>query len=444
MTLRDILLALFRYKWLSMGSFFGAIIIGVSATVFSDPLYEASTSVFVNINPEALTIADHENPLYRMNLEEVIHTEVEMATSLFLVERAVEAMKRDGLSLEDRTASLIKSSLNAIPVRKTSFLAITIRDKDAIFASKFLDALVLEYKNYRDQINETMTQREYYTQKLSEIDNRVVTLQTSLGEYKSSNEVLDVETQLRTMLGTREGIQESIRSLRGIVGEQEARSAQLNKTLADFHPEFLSSDIITAYPQLKSDYEEIIKVASEIRKSEKVFMDNNPELMSLRNRFLELSSEMKSLFVRAVKDNELFLDQKRRQLIELQSEYNQMSTRLEVLSSAEPSLLEMEENLTELLQLRRTISKKLEELNINADSRGDVAIEQVSRATTKPDPVEPNALFNIGLAFLFGIAFSIALPIYLQKTDNSIITAVQVSEILNVRNLATLRYRKGI
>ena len=278
-TLRTLLYTLFRRQKLILRLSAGMLGTILLVSLLRQPQYQASCSILIQerayrqlLSPESKR---NESWVGSLNLQETINSEIEIARSRPVLERAVTSLKLDaprevpdrgfwgavrqtlragpqlfgkwltqmGLLQELSPQEAFEAAVIQLekrlwigPVNSSQIVKIAYRDPDPVMASQVVNNVAEEYRRQRLAFDLNQAERSFYAEQISQVEGELKALQDQLANLRSQQETTSFSAQRTALLNkvqsfdaARTAIQKEIFSRRSKVESiQEARQLHPN------------------------------------------------------------------------------------------------------------------------------------------------------------------------------------------------------------------------
>ena len=418
--IRSLVVILFQYRWIALASFLVILGVGWLLTFSTNPVYETESQVYLNIDPERLTLVRKGELGPRETLDHVVATEAGVIKSWIVIEQALEkcGLKRG----DDPAYSLerIQEDLQVEQVKSASILEIRIRHTDAAFAQEFLNALVeayIEVGSSTEQLNENI---QYYQKQVGENEEEMRNLELELDAYKQSHSIVMISEQMESELAFNDELRSRLYALESDEAQESAKLTRMEQLLDQFDPALLPPATVQENVQLREMLHQYNQLLSDRIRLLVNYVPESDEVSSLNTEIGELARELESVYKPMVVHQRHQLDLIRTELVQVRQNMAETRRRLEEFTQAENNYNNLRRQLDDRNQLRSLLFNKLEETKLNTINTGKVRPEQLAPARQPSKPVKPNVPFNMTLSLVLALMISVSLPYYLHLTNDRI------------------------
>lgn len=437
-TFRDVVYHLFRFRRPALLAMLVVVAVGVALTVLTKERYEAKAKLFLDMNINDLSLLRQDNPSVRLNLEELIFTEVE----------ALKSWRRSGPVLDSLRARHVPIPQNvgeealamvAVPVRKSSFIDVSLQAGTAEFAQAYLAEVLRQYAAQRNTVRDGDQQILHYQKSLQEYDGKVAALEQELADFQREHDIVLIDAQVRNRLNTLERLKTDRLGLDRDVRERRSELSSLERLKASFDPGLITQDILGRFPQLRSVQADYTNLNSELAELLQIYNDDHPDVVRLKGRIELQRRNMEDVLDHQLEYASQELRLREEDMREVMSNIHQYEKRLVELSSVERDFDGRVKALSDLQELRTTVLRKLEEMKLQQIQNGAFKLEVLGDAVASSSPVEPKVLFNALLTVFFALGLGLLIPLYKWKVDDTIVTEADAERITGLPTLGGVR-----
>jgi uncharacterized protein involved in exopolysaccharide biosynthesis len=441
LSFRDVVYHIFRFRRPALLAMLVAIALGVGFTLSTKPRYLAKAKLLLDLNSKDLSLLREENPAVRLNLEEMLFTEVEAIKSWHKVGPVLDSLRARGVAVPADFQQEPMEML-ALPIRKSSFIDVSIRGIDPDFTAAYLNESLRQYAAGRNTFRQGNEELAHYQGILQEYERKIHESEVELAAFKEQHEIVLIDAQVRSRLGTLEQEKEDRLRLDREVRQQRSDLSTLRILKKNFRPELLTRDIQDRFPQLRWVVEEHQRASKELSDLLHIYREDNPDVIRLREELREKGRSMELVLDNQVEYASQELHLREEDMREVQTSIHGHEDRLSELSSVERDFEQMVQALSELHELRTTVVRKLEEMKLQSLQNGSYKLELVGEAVPIRRPVEPNILFNLLLTLFSAIGLGFLIPLYKWKTDDTIVTEADAERVTGLSTLGGIREQR--
>ncbi|MCB9472472.1 MAG: hypothetical protein H6678_01545 [Candidatus Delongbacteria bacterium] len=440
-TLRDVLYTLFSYRWLTLLTFVVVAGAGIVFTMLSPRIYEASSKINLAINYERLRITQTEANT-RLNVEQMVATEIEILKSWTLLETAMDTMEAHGKLPQGTLSGAVMANLRIEAVRNTTFIEVRYRSSDPDFCRDMVNQLVHSYSEFRQNAGESDDQLSNYEKMIGDIDQRIEESESELSEYNADRDIAILSAQQGQELDQigklRSGLLERELSL----AQENARLQSMQEVERNFDPVKIQPDLLVANGPLQSMFNAYNELYRDRLMKSSMYTPENPEMKVLDQRLGQMKAELKTLYATSITGQRQKLALLESEKAMLQQQLVNATQRKRELSRASSRQAILQKKLDDLQSVRTVINQKLEETRILSVSADRMEIQQISPAQRPMQPIKPKVLFNTVASLLLGLVLAFSLPFYLQVMDSRVHTDMDVFKSTGLHTLSVVRLYK--
>lgn len=245
----DLLLQLWRAKWLMLLVFVSILLIGVAITLITPTKYAASTRLLVRLGQEYVfdpVIGDAGKGAF-LQQEERMQAEAELVRSPVIAERVIlsiglgrlypnfaqaklRARDRDVYVIDQKALEVFAADLDVISAPKSAILHLTYAHEDPALAAATLNRFVTEYLKYRQEVLSSkgvagLTEQRGIT------EGRLADADKALRDFLDKNGLSDFDAESAAAKKRFADISDELTKVQASLHEAEAKSASLGRQL---------------------------------------------------------------------------------------------------------------------------------------------------------------------------------------------------------------------
>lgn len=450
-----------KYRFLIIGCFLGALVLGATLTLLMTPIYTAQATL--QIDREAARVLDSEDVAPRENMmmgEEFFQTQYGLLRSRSLAERVIEslglassneALEAMGVeapeaggtagaqALQRREAALaaLQANLSVAPVRGSRLVAVGYDNPNPVVAARIANGFAENFiqSNLDRKFESSSYAREFLEERIAQTKERLESAERQLVAYAANQQIINVGEPSEG--GASGGATESLTSsnlvaLNSALAETRAeRVAAEERWRSASTADLMTLPEVLQNPSIQRLTEQRAVLDAEYQQKLSVFQPDYPEMVRLRAQIEEADSQIRTIAgnIRT----------------SIRSQY-------EIAASQERSLQAQVTGLTgDVLDLRdrsiqynilqreldttRTLYEALLQRYKEVGVTGGVTANNISivDVATPPDsPSKPSLLLNMALAALFGLGLGVLAALVLEALDETLATPDDVEKKLGV------------
>jgi len=483
-SLRDILDAIFRYKFRVLAFMLAITAVVVAYNVLAPDVYESEARLLVRRGREDVSVnpaIEGESVAVVPNLEGQVHSELAILTSRQLAEEVVkevgpekfktclingpklrDMLAKAGLGGETATLkSAVKGFTDDLAVdveRKSHIISVTFEALDAGLAHQALDRLIRRYEQHHIQVHAAKADPTFFQTQVALLKDELTAAEKRLEDFCRKYGISSLDTQIASLLDQISGMNAMVNDAAGRVSASKAQIEVLEKAVAN-QSERIEMHRITGVTNWAAD--DYKKRLADLRLQEADLASRYTEdyrpLVELREKIAQVEASLSEEGDTHTEVTTGINDSRKQLELELErqrAEFDAQSARLETLNASLAPYREQYETLSaqkiELERLTRDVKlaeeayrkyrETFEESKISeALDKQEVSNVSVVQAATKPlEPVRPKRACNIAAGILLAILAGIALAFVLDYVDDSMRTDADVARRLGLPVLASV------
>ncbi len=440
-TLRDVLYTLFRYQWLFLGVFVLVAGAGIVYTKLSPRVYEASSKIYLTMNYERIRLTQSEVNT-RLNVEQLVATEIEVLKSWTLLDKALEMMEEAGLGDPAIDRNSVMASFRIQPVRNTTFIEVRFRHTSPAFARDMVNHLIRAYEEFRQVNRSRDNQVETYADMIENIDLRIVEAEEELTSFNEVRDISSLDAQQDQELDQIGRMRTSLLQKDLDYATQLTRLEAMRRVQQDFSPARIQPEVLERNSQLNAMLQTFNTRYQERLVRSAQLTPDNPEMLMLDDNLAQLEEELERLYDASVDAQVQYLETLDAERELIRAQMRQSSDRKRELSRAGSQQSILQKKLQDLQNVRTVINQKLEESRIRSIGADRLQIQQIAPALLPNNPVKPKVLFNYMASLVLALVLAGSLPFYLQAMDSRINTDTDLYRTTGLPTLSVVRLKK--
>ncbi|WP_438015902.1 polysaccharide biosynthesis tyrosine autokinase [Sorangium sp. So ce315] len=341
----------------------------------------------------------------------------------------------------EEAAELIRERLTVEPVKDSRLAIVRYNDADRDRAQRILSMLMDVYieQNLDDALTSTNSAVEWLRTQLDKLKNDLETSETSLHEYKKSNNILDIDFEDKTNLLREEmkQINDALTSVRTRREEFAARSQELSKVDPNNPLELPASELIQSpvLQMLRARHEECVRQRDALLGAGKG--ENHPEVRAATEQVAAnisaLIAEIKNV-QGAVNRDLAIVKRQEGGLAGLLEGAKKQAFELNSLKIEYDRLRRNKENTEKLYQL---VLERTKESDLQRMMRVN-NIRVLDRPNLPILPIRPRVAINIGVGIFAGLLLGIGAALARAMLDRTLKTPDEVERELDLPFLGLL------
>lgn len=449
----------FKHRWVILGAFLAALVLGVAATLLSTPIYTASATL--QIDRQATQVLEDADVAPAESLiagEEFFQTQYGLLRSRSLAERVVdrlglgssdaflEEMGVEAPSAEDGTAAertrrrrdlvmrTVQDNFDVSPVRGSRLVSISFDSPDPNLSARIANAYAEAFiqSNLERRFESTAYVRDFLEERIAQTKTRLEDAERQLVAYAGQQQIINLtdstepNAQQESLVSrTLSALNASLAAARAERIAAEARWRQANSSALMNLPEVLQN------PAIQRLSEERARVSAEYQQKLSIYKPDYPEMQQLSARLAELDQEIASI-AGSVRSSvgaqyEVAANEERA----LQAQVNGLKG--DVLDLRDRSI--QYNILQREVDTSRTLYDGLLQRYKEVGVAGGVTANNISivdRAQPPNRPSKPNLLLNIAIAGLIGLGLGVLAALLMEALDETLEKPEDVEEKLGL------------
>ncbi len=451
----------FKHRFLILGCFLGALVVGATLTLLMTPIYTAQATL--QIDREAARIIDSEDVAPRENMtagEEFFQTQYGLLRSRSLAERVIESL---GLATSDaaleamgieapeaegtaaaqavrrRAAALssLQDNLIVAPVRGSRLVSVGYDNPNPVVAARIANGFAENFiqSNLDRKFESSSYARGFLEERIAQTKERLESAERQLVAYATNQQIINVgePSEGVTSGGATESLTSSnlvalngaLARTRGerVAAEERWRSANSSDLMT--LPEVLQN------PSIQRLTEQRALLDAEYQQKLSIYQPDYPEMVQLKARIDEADGQIRTIagnIRTSIRSQfEIAANQER----SLQAQVNGLTG--EVLDLRDRSI--QYNILQRELDTTRTLYEGLLQRYKEVGVTGGVTANNISivdRATPPQSPSKPSLLVNLALAAMLGLGLGVLAALVLEALDETLATPDDVEKKLGV------------
>ena len=435
--LRQYLRVLWKRRWLIAGVVLAACLAAYTLTRFSQPIYEATTTVLISRGEASLPISTTAGEILGMNRPNV-QNQVEILKSRTVMVRALRRLNWPDVDVERQLGSFM-SAVTVQPVQNTDHIRVRVRLPDPARAQALANALVQEFSAFNQEMSrrETRSALEFIEQQLGQVNERLRRSENALLQYKQQKRLVEPSQEAKARIDKLAELEKMRSSTAVSLSETDTRLRELEQQLKRVAPTLTSSTTIATNPLLQNYQVRLADLEVRLSGALQNLGPNHPQVAALRAEIQEVRERMGREVERVVSAETQSLNPiyqgLTQQYIGLQVERVALLARdqalRQLIDAEQAALMGLPGQELELLRLARDqrvneeiyvlLRTRYEELRIQeAMVTGNVRV--VDPAVEPTTPVYPRPLLNLAVGTFLGAFVGIGLAFVLEFLDSTV------------------------
>lgn len=436
-----------KYRWLILGAFLVALVLGLAATLLSTRIYTAAATLQIDRQSAQVLEGAEVAPTESMIAgEEFFQTQYGLLRSRSLAERVVDSLglassdaflEQMGVSLpraEEGSATaqatrrramvlrVVQENFGVSPVRGSRLVSISFESPDPNLSARVVNAFAEGFieSNLARRFESTAYLRDFLEERIAQTKSRLEDAERQLVAYAGQQQIINLSDSSEPNAQQESLVSRTLGALNASLAQAqadrvaaEARWRQANSSALMSLPEVLQN------PAVQRLSEERARVSAEYQQKLSIYKPDYPEMQQLNARLVELDQEIAQIAgsVRASirAQYEVAANEERA----LQAQVNGLKS--DVLDLRDRSI--QYNILQREVDTSRTLYDGLLQRYKEVGVAGGVMANNISivdRAQAPSRPSKPNLLLNIAIAGLIGLGLGVVAALLLEALDETL------------------------
>ncbi|MGM3305424.1 GumC family protein [Anabaena sp. WFMT] len=406
------------------------------------------------------------------NTSNPVDTEVQIIRSNSIVQRTIDRLKLKNKQGKPLTIEEFITKLKVNGIRGTDVMELTYQSNNAIEAAAVVNTLMKIYweDNILTNRTETKSAKEFLSNQLPKIENRVAQAEAALRYFKDKNQIVSLEAEANLGVQEINNLLSEITKQKAQLEAAKSRSIGLQNQLKLSTQQAFNLSTISQSPGVQQVLTEYQKIQNDLAVTQTRLTDEHPTVKNLMSKKQALKQQLQKQVgdivysQESIPDKNLQIGQLKQTLTSelVQSQLNKLAlanqvrvlqnalftsqTRLRML----PQLEQQQQALERRLQVAQTtyqqVFKQLQEMEVAEKQKvGNVRI--VSEAVISDKAISPKIIPNLALGGFLGVLLGIGTALLLEAMDKSLKTVEEAKQLLGYPLLGTipsLSHKEGI
>jgi succinoglycan biosynthesis transport protein ExoP len=450
-----------KYRFLIIGCFLAALVVGATMTLLMTPVYTAQATL--QIDREAARVIDSEDVTPRENMmqgEEFFQTQYGLLRSRSLAERVIESLglassneALEALGVEPpeaggtataqaslRRAVVLKtlqSNLSVSPVRGSRLVSVGYDNPNPVVAARIANGFAENFiqSNLDRKFESSSYAREFLEERIVQTKERLESAERQLVAYAANQQIINVSEPSEG--GTEGGSTQSLTSnnlvaLNGALAEVRAqRVAAEERWRSARTSDLMTLPEVLQNPSIQRLTEQRAVLDAEYQQKLSIYQPDYPEMIRLKAQIEEADGQIRTIADNIRSSIRSQYEIAARQERSLQSQVTGLTG--EVLDLRDRSI--QYNILQRELDTTRTLYEGLLQRYKEVGVTGGVTANNISivdLATPPREPSKPSLMLNMALAALLGLGLGLLAALVLEALDETVATPDDVEKKLLV------------
>ena len=450
-----------KYRFLIIGCFLGALVIGATLTLLMTPIYTAQATL--QIDREAARILETEDVAPRENMmggEEFFQTQYGLLRSRSLAERVIEslglagsneALEAMGVEVPEargtaaaqaaqRKAAVLgalRSNLSVSPVRGSRLVAVGYDNPNPVVAARIANGFAENFiqSNLDRKFESSSYARAFLEERIAQTKERLESAERQLVAYAASQQIINVREPSEGAPSG--GATESLTSNNLVALNSALARTRAERVAAEERwrsagtADLMTLPEVLQNPTIQRLTEQRALLDAEYQQKLSIYQPDYPEMMQLKARIDEADGQIRTIAgnIRSSirSQYEIAANQERSlqaQVTGLTGDVLDLRDR-----SIQYNILQRELDTTRTLY--EALLQRYKEVGVTGGVTSN-NISIVDLATPPGAPSKPNMMLNMALAALLGLGLGGLAALILEALDETLATPDDVEKKLGV------------
>lgn len=432
--------AVFRQRWVIVGSLLFALIAGLAVTLLSTPIFEATATVRLNARDslivEGQDVARENFPTNRIS--DYLRTQEEIIKSRSMAETVARELNLGNRSAivgdaeqtrppnqsdeqwEEakikRASLMLQKAVNAVTLSPSSIIAISFSSPDPALAAEIANAYSKAFtqSDIRQSLDANAYAREYLLGQIEEIRNRLGEAEVRANTFARSQGIV---TENTVSTSTEEGGQVTITGAKLSAINQTVSTARAARIAAEQKwravaniPASQVPDVLSS-PFVQNLIAERAKLNTQLLALRQRYTDDFAAIVDLRSQIDLINRQIESAGtdVKTTIRSEYLVALQQEQALE--AELNSVKSEALAEQDKRVEYMSLEGEVRALRDQLQSLRERYNQISTAANVQSSV-MAPLDMATVPSNPVSPKLSRNLLLAITLGIALGGALAVF--------------------------------
>ena len=252
---------------------------------------ENNTSSLANIGEgvgELKPLSNNQTPLT---------TQVEVITSTPILQQTIDRLKLENETGEPLDPEDLEKNLGVKIIGGSDVIKITYKNSDPVTAADTVNTLMNIYieKQISSNQEETSGAREFISDRIPQIETKVLRAESELRQFKEANHVVDLAKERETIVVELGNLNRQLANTSSQFQGVQAQANTLQKQLGLNLKQAISASQLGNSPVVEGIFRELINTESELAQERQRFRDNHPSIISLEEKKADLNQKLRQL-----------------------------------------------------------------------------------------------------------------------------------------------------
>lgn len=234
--------------------------------------------------------------------ETPLNNELEKIQATPVLNQTIEELQLTNDEGDLLSAKDFARSLKVEIVGGSDIIEISYESEDPEQAEAVVNSLMSVYlqQQIRSRQADPASAKEFINQQLPAIENKVKAAEEALEEFRTENNVVDLQEEKRTIVQEIGTTNRDISTLGASFQGKKAQTTALQNQLGLSLDQAIAVDKLSNTPAVRSTLSELANTESALAQARQVFKDTHPEVASLKEKRANLRQNLQSTISRSV------------------------------------------------------------------------------------------------------------------------------------------------
>ena len=471
--LRELFQTLLHFKWAIVGFTLAATLLTILVVFSLTPKYQA-TSILLIEKEQAKVVSIEE--VYGIDGagDSYLNTQFEVLKSRALLEKVVQKLNlvqlpefnaelrekswysdllnwRGLLGLElpeensseelilSRTIDAFAENVQIEPVRKTQVVKIHVISEDPDLAAKAANAMGDAYIEswLEAKLSLTTNATSWMQDRLQGLSEKLQVAEAQLHDFRIQEDLVDMAGVLTLSNNELKAMTELLVEVRRKLALSGNIYNQIQRSKASSVEDYQSLPAVLAHPLIQKLKENQAQVEQKSRELGRRYGPKHPKMIAANTELASIDENIRTQVQQIISGVEKEYEVARANEQSLQSAVNDARSRVQAINSKQFRLQALEREVRTNKDLYDAFFKRIQETSATSDLQAANA-RIVDFAYPAEDPVKPKKKLIIGIAALISFLLSCGMAYLLEMLNNTIRSAKDIEEKLNLPVLGLL------
>ncbi len=438
--LRDYWRTVRKRLWTLITAF--ALIVGsvTVITLLTPPIYEASSSLQIDAQPQGNTnlqgFGQYGSGQYLSDQEYFSTQRLKLRSRV----QARAVIERLDLSSHPRFKDLepeeivdaLLASINVEPVPKTRLVWVYVRAPEAELAQEICQAWTEVFvERNMDEINEGVTNGlKWLEREVGKAETDVRSAESKLLDFRRQNNGIALSSQEKgnLMMQQLEEISRKVALAKAEAASREAEFTALQNVTKGKKTDLRRVSLLVESSLMSELRETWAGLQSDRKALLERYLPGAPQMAEVDSRIADVEAQMRAEVEAELERRKTLRDEARSHARELETAIDVITADALSNDGAETEYNLLRREVDSRSTLYQTLIDRMQEMDVTSQLKEN-NVRVIDIAESRPDPVEPNYVRNIGVAVLAGLLAGVSLALFFDYMDTTIKTREEVEAL---------------